>query len=131
MSECYHEQWRAELDNKKIAGLFKSWIPWVHPDQIPDSQHFKLDNFLNGWYLDAGILCSEQQSPGKITIAKPGCTKNPDGTYDLNLIVEFSPQRYFYVGLIVSVTTLIACIWYLIYSWQKQKPTRDKIIMNA
>ena len=111
MSESYHDQWRAELDNKKIQGIFNSWIPWVHPDAIPATFHFKLDNFLNGWYVDPPKLCglADSQNSNIDNSNSPisGCTHKPDGTYTLQMIIEFSPQRYFYVGLIVSLTTLI------------------------
>ena len=38
-----------------------------------------------------------------------------DGSYDLDLIIEFSPQRYFYIGLIISGITLLSCFGYLGY----------------
>ena len=113
----YPNQWlsKSSPSTKKVGRLFKSWIPWVHPDQVPDAQHFKLDNFLNGWYVDPAKLCTADPNYGGLTSLeiKDSCFRNPDGTYNINLIIEFSPQRYFYVGLIVSITTLIACLTYL------------------
>jgi hypothetical protein len=46
-----------------------------------------------------------------------GCKKNPDGSYDINLTLYFKPQSYFYLGLIISGTTLIGCLGYLLYAW--------------
>ena len=47
MSESYHPQWQAQMNNKKINGFFNKWAPWVKPDRIGDDQHFKLNDFLN------------------------------------------------------------------------------------
>ena len=35
---------------------------------------------------------------------KSGCAKNPDGTYDMEMVIEFFPQRWFYLGLLISAT---------------------------
>ena len=33
------------------------------------------------------------------------------------IIVEFWSQRFFYLGLIISITTFIGCLLYLIWTW--------------
>ena len=69
----------------------------------------------NGWYIDVDKLCKEQQL----------CTLNADGTYDLELVAEFTPQRWFYVGLIISGTTLAGCLGYLGFvGWRKLRRRR-------
>jgi hypothetical protein len=70
---------------------------------IPNEHHFKLDGFLNGWYFDTDKYCKEENL----------CTKNPDGSYNVEVVLEFTPQRWFYVGLLISGTTLAACVGYL------------------
>lgn len=111
MSEAYHPQWRLELANSKSQGGLASWIPWVKPDAIPSKDHFDLDDFLNGWYVDPAALCRDHPA---------GCTINANGSYNLQLIAEFAPQRWFYVGLVISVTTLLACIGYLFWVWRRR-----------
>jgi hypothetical protein len=114
MSESYHDKWRLELDNKKVHGPLGSWWPFTKPDAVADERHFKLNSFLNGWYVDPAELCSEVTG-GKSQVA--GCTRNPDGSYDMQLVIEFSPQRWFYLGLIISGTTLLGCLGYLVFAF--------------
>ncbi len=114
MSESYHPQWQLEFDNEHVRGFFKTWVPWISPDRIPDDDHFKLNGFLNGWYIDTQTYCVKQTL----------CTRNPDGTYDMDLVIEFFPQRWFYVGLVISVVTFIGCIMYLMYDFIRRDRRR-------
>jgi hypothetical protein len=128
MSEAYHDQWQAEFDNSKVnAGLAK-WSPFAKPDLIPASDHFKLDDFLNGWYIDTPSLCGASSTTGNGTAL---CTKNPDGSYDMNLVIEFWPQRYFYLGLIISGATLAGCVGYLIYAYWPGRGKKKVIKLNV
>ncbi len=102
MNQNYFSKWRLEINNGKVQGI-NSWVPWAKPDAIADSDHFKLNDFANGWYIDVDKLCKQQNL----------CHANPDGTYDLELVAEFTPQRWFYVGLIISGLTLAGCLGYL------------------
>jgi hypothetical protein len=105
MSESYHPQWQAQFNNNKINGFWNSWIPFVKPDKIPEEYHYKLDDFLNAWHIDVDKYCRENNL----------CVKNMDGSYDIEMVVEFFPQRWFYLGLLISGTTLFGCLLYLGY----------------
>jgi hypothetical protein len=63
------------------------WIATVNGQQIPDQYHFTANGYANGWYV------------------------NQTGTYTITL--EFWPQKLFYVGSAVSITTLIICTIYI------------------
>jgi hypothetical protein len=39
----------------------------------------------------------------------------------IDITIEYEPQRWFYMGSAISVTTLIACATYLTYDWTKNK----------
>lgn len=39
----------------------------------------------------------------------------------LDVTIEYEPQRWFYIGAAISITTLIICIAYLIFEWRKKK----------
>ena len=46
----------------------------------------------------------------------------------MDIIIEYKPQRWFYIGAAISLITLIACIYYLIYDYAKnrnKKPMPD------
>ncbi len=127
MSESYHDKWQAELNNGKVNGFFKSWVPFVHPDVIANDKHFKYMTFLNGWYINPQDLCESKVKslPRRMTWGqksiKSGCTKNPDGSYDIEMVIEFTPQRYFYLGLLISGITFITLIGYLGYDFIRRR----------
>ena len=50
-----------------------------------------------------------------------------DQTGLLEISIEYEPQKWFYMGSIISVSTLIACITYLIYDWIKKKDIIKRI----
>jgi hypothetical protein len=114
MSDSYHAKWQLEINNSKIQGPLNRWWPFFKPDKIADSYHYNLNNFLNGWYVDTKDLCELQHL----------CTQSPDGSYDIEMQIEFWPQRWFYLGLLVSGTTLLGCLGYL--GWQGVAAIRRK-----
>jgi hypothetical protein len=113
MSESYHPEWQAQFTNNKIQGFFNGWVPFVKPDTISDDHHFELNGLLNGWYIDIDEHCKQKNL----------CTQNPDGSYDIELTLEFFPQRWFYLGLLISGTTLVGCIGYLGYDFIRRRRT--------
>ncbi len=114
MSESFHPKWQLQHNNNKVNGFFKSWIPWIKPDTISDENHFKLNDMLNGWYVDIDKHCVKSLL----------CTLNKDGTYDMELVAEFTPQRWFYISLLISGTTLVSCIGFLIFDVTIQRRRR-------
>lgn len=93
--EPYHDGWELYIGDNN-----KSVLP-----------HMTANMYTNGWYVDVDKMCRELNL----------CKQNADGTYDIEMIAEFIPQRWFYVGLIISGTTLLGCITYLIYDWRKRR----------
>jgi hypothetical protein len=120
MSESYHPQWQAQFTNNKIQGFFKGWVPFVTPDRIADDHHFELNGFLNGWYIDIDEHCKQKNL----------CTQNPDGSYDIELTLEFFPQRWFYLGLLISCATLVGCITYLVSDFIRRRRTIHDTIVD-
>lgn len=118
MSESYHPQWELQMNNEKIQGLLDSWWPFAKREKVGEEYHYKLANFLNAWYVDVPELCKDDNK---------ACTKNEDGSYDMELVVEFWPQRWFYLGLLISGTTLVGCIGYLGYDFVRSR-RRKKMI---
>ncbi|MFA5993857.1 MAG: carbohydrate binding domain-containing protein [Parcubacteria group bacterium] len=109
MSESFHPQWQLQLNNGKVNGLLASWAPCVRPDKVGEQFHYKLNDFLNGWYVEPEKLCQNNNT---------ACIKNADGSYDIEMTLEFFPQRWFYLGLLISGTTLLVCLAYLLYIWK-------------
>jgi len=86
------------------------WETWFK-EYLPDNNHFQANGFANSWWLDIEELKEKNQ-----------IIQNKDGTYDFEVILEFWPQRLFYIGLIVSIITLLGCLGYLgRYYYNKRK----------
>jgi hypothetical protein len=62
----------------------KDWVAYVDGKEVKD--HFMANGYANAWYI------------------------NKTGVFDI--VLEFWPQRLFYVGTTVSLTTLILCLLY-------------------
>ncbi|QQS20499.1 MAG: hypothetical protein IPL87_02900 [Candidatus Moraniibacteriota bacterium] len=120
MSESFHPEWKAFLNDEAVNGWLKNWIPWVHPRQIDEEKHFKLNGFLNGWFVEPEILCQEESV---------ACRKNEDGSYDIEMRIEFFPQRWFSVGLLISGLTFGGCIFFLFFDafWRRRQNKTGKI----
>lgn len=73
---------------------------------IEDSvEHATVNGYANSWILDIEAICS---SDGV-------CRQNADGTQDIEIIMEFWPQRLFYIGGAVSVTAFLCGLGCLMY----------------
>lgn len=99
MSESYHTGWRATVSSKGKESL-----------AIPERQHYKLDDVSNAWYVDL----TELKGKGL-------AHRNTDGTYDLDMTIEFWPQEYCYWGFAISVIALLSAIAYLVLDWRKRR----------
>ncbi len=102
LSEAFHPGWELSIKGRKDNSAM---------------QHAEINQYSNGWYIDINKLCRGQKL----------CTQNANGSYDMEMVAEFKPQRWFHVGSIISGATLLGCIGYLTYSWRrrKQKPGEE------
>ncbi|MBL7085738.1 MAG: hypothetical protein ISS28_01380 [Candidatus Cloacimonetes bacterium] len=116
-SESYHPQWKVYLDKdfdcKQIAyynntnvreckhetSFSPGDISYLLAKPLDDKNHFMVNGYANAWYIN----------PQKI------------GKRDFIITLYFWPQSLFYLGLIISGTSFLACIGYLIYDWRKVK----------
>jgi hypothetical protein len=106
VNDSYHAKWRLESNDTKVQGFLNSWWPFAKPDRILDEYHYQLDGFLNAWYVDVPAFCVNNNA---------SCVRNVDGSYDVEMQIEFTPQRWFYLGLLISGVTLAGCLGYLGY----------------
>jgi hypothetical protein len=50
-----------------------------------------------------------------------------------NWTIYFRPQSYFYLGLIISGTTLLSCLGYLVWAWigeRKEEQKDDEFVLK-
>ena len=109
----------------KISNLKeKTKLVFLDPYHKLWELHFKLNNknfisgshdlvfdYANGWTIDPSYI--RQNFP------KEDYGENPDGSIDLDLVLYFAPEKYFYPGVVVSGLTLLCCLAYLGYNWKK------------
>lgn len=98
LGERYDSSWSihsAEQEHQNenfILKIIDSWrqMFWKNTDELAFSEkHFKVDNNTNGWLI------------------------NKTGSY--NLIIEFMPQRLFYIGLTISLIVFVVIMASIIY----------------
>ncbi|MFA5961757.1 MAG: hypothetical protein WC848_03700 [Parcubacteria group bacterium] len=101
-------------DNLPDGNIFETWFR--RPIEN-NANHLTANGYANSWVIDTNQICDN----GNVK-----CIKNADGSYDFEMVVEFWPQRLFYVGLAISLSTLLGCIVYLGYDWRKRKNLTQK-----
>ena len=104
MSEGYSSGWRLGIKNSK-PNIVDKVFGWTMTSTVPESQHIKLNDFENGWYINVHQMC----------VVDNECIKQSDGTYDIDFVAEYKPQRGFEVGLVISAVALIIVLDVLIF----------------
>ncbi len=116
-------------DNLPKGQFYETWLvqsslersPFGHLPgviQIPDENHQQVNVFANSWWIETEKICNISEiatSPAAPRNDKAVCIKNPDGSYDFEMVVEYWPQRVFYIGVIISLTVLLSSIFYLTF----------------
>lgn len=110
LSESFHKQWEIKFTQsyKKNISFLKLFFL---DEKIDNKYHFPMNNVANGWLINTNEYCEQ----------KDLCTKNKDGTYDINLIIEFSPNKWLGIGFIISLLTLFSITLLLIIKWKSSK----------
>jgi hypothetical protein len=100
-TDSYHPGWQ-------ITGGEKSWSDWLSSkgQVLPGHTHNKTPYGLNSFSLDPQSV-RDSVSSDKYSV-------NADGSIDIDLTLYFAPQSYFYLGSIVSLTTLSVSVIYLL-----------------
>ena len=70
-----------------------SLIGMLMAPTINGSRHVTTNGFANGWMIDPSSLCKRVNA----------CVRSADGKISIDLMIEFLPQRVFYLGGIVTL----------------------------
>lgn len=133
--EAFNKKWKLYLDDQlvsdrgdkfvssEIAGSIQNdnlvagtFYETYNHRPVLGSNHFIANGYANGWWIDLNQL--EQQRL---------VTKDQNGNYNLSLIIEFEPQRYFYLGILISILGLLSLIIVGLLGYKK---CRDKKNQN-
>jgi hypothetical protein len=105
----------------KISGGESKFSFFVFNDnavQFSDESHLMVNGYANSWIVDTDEICGIKDKNNK---NNQFCIKNIDGSYDFQVVIEYWPQRLFYVGLFISGTTLLGCLVYLGWDFVKRR----------
>jgi hypothetical protein len=121
--EGFNKQYKLYLDNQnsniqhyndtqfKYATQRDTNILFQKP--LFEDTHKLVYDYANQWTIDPEYI--------KANFDKSMYKENLDGSIDLELTLYFKPQSYFYLGIIISGTTLILCLGYLGYYWVRRR----------
>lgn len=105
-SETYDDNWKLISPNQ-----------WYSTKSVNAGElHIVANGYANGWVVDPQKICKNEKNI---------CSRNEDGSYNLHLLVEFFPQRFVYIGAILSSVYLFLCVIYL--STTRRKDLLHKI----
>ena len=91
--DAFHGQWAIKVNSST-------------PYALPSEKHFLANDWFNGWHFDVEHICIDMSVCEMDT---------SNGTWSVNLEIEFLPQSQFLNGLAVSGTTLVGAAGYLGY----------------
>ncbi len=110
--ECYNidfisKNFNGTIQNNNLPNGYV-WETWFRKPIISELNHLISNGYANSWIINIDEICS-----------KYNIEANRNGVFDIELIVEFWPQRFLYISLFISALTFLGCIIYLIYDWKK------------
>ncbi|MHB1703228.1 MAG: hypothetical protein ACYCS0_03280 [bacterium] len=82
---------------------------------LPSKYHFIANGYANSWWININDI--KKLGPQYYKV-------NKNGTIDFKLIIDYWPQRLFYIGIIISATTVVVFGLYLIYDGVKRRKTK-------
>lgn len=86
-SESFHPEWKiyyTKLSGGSNSKIGETWFK----NPLSEEGHFLANIYANGWWIDINKVKNYK--------------KNPDGSIDFEMIMEYRPQRLFYLGLLVT-----------------------------
>lgn len=111
-SKPFSEDWKIYSGNDIFSKITDALYLFRKP--VFESTHKISNIYGNGWNFDPEYI--------KKNFPKDQYRENSDGSIDLDLILYFKSQSYFYLSLIVSGVTFIGSLGYL--SWRGIRQSR-------
>lgn len=139
------------IDNNKniiyFFNLFDNWWKlylknqqWLFTKPLFENTHTKVYDYANWWTISKDEIIKYVEENYSKELKKEGYPKtldnwkidykyytlNPDWSIDVELTLYFKPQSYFYLGLIISGTTLLVLIGYLGYDTIRRRKNKNQ-----
>ncbi len=94
----FHPGWKIYFFTEKPKDNFSGFAPFRYHSESK-AIHVKTNGYANGWILPVDDICSQKS-----------CEKNTDGSYNYFLVVDYFPQQYVAVSILISVFVLVSLI---------------------
>lgn len=104
-------------NNLPDGNLFETWFRKPIDN---NADHLLANGYANSWLLNVDKICYQNSI----------CQKNSDGSYDFEVVVEFWPQRLYYISLFISGATLICCLGYLYWDFYRRRQKMELALKN-
>jgi hypothetical protein len=125
-SESFHPGWKAYMRHKiekrgqesdkgqlsvgwsAVLSALRDW-----GKRVELKEHYLVNGYANAWYVpvkSSSVHGLQPQSPGK-----------GNNNEEIEIVIEYIPQRVFEIGLFISGLTLIGCIGFLGWNWKKRE----------
>jgi hypothetical protein len=105
LNDTYSKGWKLHAPDHSLLPFGIRYAP---------AQHIKINRQENAWILDVDKYCSQSSR----------CISNEDGTHTVDMVIEFMPQRWLWVGLAISSITLISLLTYIGFSYKRDRKQR-------
>lgn len=94
-------------DNISNGSFFETWTQ----EPLFDNDRLIANGYANSWLIDVNKICMQSNH----------CKQNPDGSYDFEMVVEFVPQRIFWMGLVISLAAVIVSLFFIVFKMLNKK----------
>lgn len=113
--ETFNSNWKVINPKNNWQDLFPFQDEFLDLQVIPSNLN------QTSWHIDIDYLCNKQQK----------CQKNSDGSFNLDLRVEFWTQRWLNVGLIISILSFVIALLVLVFLWFKNTNSNTNSNSNS
>lgn len=112
----YRKKFVIDYISKKIQGTIQNnnlrdVEIFTKKKKIAENAHVVANGYANGWLINPKVLCNSNSF----------CTLNADGSYDMDMIIEFNPQQLFIATLLLSISSFVFFGGYVLYSFKLKK----------
>jgi hypothetical protein len=110
LNESFNPDWRLYpidfTDNISSVNIFATW----NRKYLSENSHYVANAYANSWNIDTEYICKDVS-----------CDKNADGTYNLELLIEYWPQATVKVGILISVYVALLSFIYIAFYRSKNE----------
>src|ERR1019366_1925986 len=104
---AFDDQQPASFISKKFQGAIQnnalpsgSLVEILAASPLSEEIHVRVNGYANGWVIDVPSQCASGEY----------CHRNADGTYELEFILAFWPQRVFFFSAWLSAAALLLAL---------------------